>query len=68
MEVGRAGPDQPVRQALTGEFGFNEADLEALRLKARADIDDAIAFGKESPEPEMAALWKTCMRDVLRIA
>jgi len=43
---------------LTGEFGFNEADLEALRLKARADIDDAIAFGKERPEPEMAALWE----------
>ena len=43
---------------LIAEFGFNEADLEALRLKARADIDDAIAFGKESPEPEMAALWE----------
>jgi len=43
---------------LVGEFGFTEAELEALRLKAGADIDDAIAFGKESPEPEMAALWE----------
>ena len=45
-------------QRLIAEFGFGETDLEALRLKARADIDDAIAFGKESPEPEMAALWE----------
>jgi TPP-dependent pyruvate/acetoin dehydrogenase alpha subunit len=43
---------------MTGEFGFREMDLEALRSKARADIDDAIAFGKESPEPAMEALWE----------
>jgi pyruvate dehydrogenase E1 component alpha subunit len=43
---------------LTAEFGFVEADLESLRQKARADIDDAVAFGKESPEPEMATLWE----------
>ena len=43
---------------LVAKCSFNEADLEALRLKARADIDDAIAFGKESPEPELTALWE----------
>jgi len=43
---------------LVGELGFAEADLESLRQKARADIDDAIAFGKASPEPEIAALWE----------
>ena len=43
---------------LVAEFGFDEADLEALRLQARADIDDAIAFAKESPEPELTALWE----------
>jgi pyruvate dehydrogenase E1 component alpha subunit len=43
---------------LVAEFGFSEADLETLRLKARADIDDAIAFGKESPEPAIEALWE----------
>jgi acetoin:2,6-dichlorophenolindophenol oxidoreductase subunit alpha len=43
---------------LVTEFSFNEADLEMLRLRARADIDDAIAFGKESPEPELATLWE----------
>jgi pyruvate dehydrogenase E1 component alpha subunit len=43
---------------LIAEFGFSEPDLEALRQRARADIDDAIAFGKESPEPELAALWE----------
>ena len=43
---------------LVAGFSLSEADLETLRLKARADIDDAVAFGKGSPEPEMAALWE----------
>jgi pyruvate dehydrogenase E1 component alpha subunit len=43
---------------LVSEFGCSEGDLEALRARARADIDAAIAFGKDSPEPEMAALWE----------
>ena len=43
---------------LVAGFSLSEADLETLRLKARADIDDAIAFGKESPEPAIEALWE----------
>lgn len=43
---------------LVGEFGFAEADLEAQRLQARADIDEAIAFGKASPEPDLPALFE----------
>jgi TPP-dependent pyruvate/acetoin dehydrogenase alpha subunit len=38
--------------------GFTDVQLEALRQQAHADIDDAIAFGKESPEPEPGALWE----------
>lgn len=45
-------------QQLLREFGFTEQQLDALRLQARADIDDAITFAKASPEPEMAALWE----------
>jgi pyruvate dehydrogenase E1 component alpha subunit len=43
---------------LVAECGFAEDDLETLRSKARADIDDAIAFAKESPEPEKESLWQ----------
>jgi TPP-dependent pyruvate/acetoin dehydrogenase alpha subunit len=43
---------------LMAAFGFMEEQLETLRLQARADIDDAIAFAKASPEPELAALWE----------
>lgn len=45
-------------QRLSSEFGFTAEQLDALRQRARADIDDAIAFAKASPEPEMAALWE----------
>ena len=43
---------------LIEEFGFTEADLETQRRRAGADIDDAIAFGKASPEPELPALFE----------
>lgn len=43
---------------LVEEFGCTAADLEAQRLRARADIDQAIAFGKASPEPELPALFE----------
>ena len=43
---------------LIAEFGFTEADLEAQRRRARVDIDDAVAFGKASPEPELPALFE----------
>ncbi len=45
-------------QRLVTEFGFTAAQLESLRQRARADIDDAIAFAQASPEPEMVALWQ----------
>jgi len=55
-----AGRDPISRFArrLVEEFGLTEADLEAQRLRARADIDEAIAFGKASPEPELPALFE----------
>jgi len=43
---------------LASEFGFEEAEVEALRQRARADIDEAIAWAKVSPEPEPACLWE----------
>ncbi len=43
---------------LTGEGGFSEKELETLRQKAQAEIDEAIKFAIDSPEPEIAALWE----------
>lgn len=45
-------------QRLLAEFGFDAEQLDSLRQRARADIDDAIAFAKASPEPDLAALWE----------
>ena len=43
---------------LIDELGFTTEQVEALRLQARADIDTAIVFAKESPEPELETLWE----------
>lgn len=43
---------------LADEFDFSQEQLETLRQRAQTDIDDAIAFAKESPEPEITALWE----------
>jgi len=45
-------------QRLVDEFGFGDQQLDALNQQARADVDAAIVFAKESPEPELAALWE----------
>ncbi len=43
---------------LTGEAGFSEEELEALRLKAGHDIEEAVAYAIDSPEPEVSSLWE----------
>jgi pyruvate dehydrogenase E1 component alpha subunit len=45
-------------QRLLAEFGFTAEQLDLLRQRARADIDDAITFAKASPEPDMDSLWE----------
>jgi TPP-dependent pyruvate/acetoin dehydrogenase alpha subunit len=43
---------------LTGEAGFSESELETLQQKAQTEINEAVTFATNSPEPEMAALWE----------
>ena len=43
---------------LMGEAGFSEAELETLRGQARAEIDSAVKFAINSPEPEISSLWE----------
>ena len=45
-------------RVLVGEAGFSEHELDTLRHEAEAKIEEAIAFAKASPEPEVAALWE----------
>mgnify|MGYP005839428055 CR=1 FL=1 len=43
---------------LTAEAAFAAEELEALREKAQAEIEAAVAFALDSPEPDIAALWE----------
>jgi pyruvate dehydrogenase E1 component alpha subunit len=45
-------------KVMASTLGFTEAEIDALRQRARRDIDDAIEYGKASPEPELATLWE----------
>lgn len=42
---------------LTAEAGFSEEELEALHSRAETDIDAAIEYAVNSPEPQIEALW-----------
>jgi len=43
---------------LTEEAGFSEDGLGALRQKAQVEIEEAVTFAINSPEPEISALWE----------
>jgi pyruvate dehydrogenase E1 component alpha subunit len=43
---------------LVDTAGFPEGELAALREKAEAEIEAAVAFAISSPEPEIESLWE----------
>jgi len=43
---------------LAEEASFSKNELETLQARAQADIDEAIKFAINSPEPEITALWE----------
>ena len=43
---------------LAEEASFSKNELETFQAKAQADIDEAIKFAINSPEPEITALWE----------
>jgi pyruvate dehydrogenase E1 component alpha subunit len=45
------------RHLLT-QAGFSQDELDTLRHKAEAAIDQAVAFAINSPEPEVETLWQ----------
>jgi pyruvate dehydrogenase E1 component alpha subunit len=51
-------PISRFQRRLVAEFGFAEAETEELRRRAQVDIDEALRFAEDSPEPEVAALWE----------
>lgn len=45
-------------RVLASDLGFSEPEIDALRQRARADLDDAIEYAKASPEPELSSLYE----------
>jgi TPP-dependent pyruvate/acetoin dehydrogenase alpha subunit len=45
-------------QHLSRQAGFSEQELRSLQQKAQTDIDEAIQFAVDSPEPDISALWE----------
>ena len=43
---------------LAEKASFSKNELETLQAKAQADIDEAIQFAIDSPEPEITTLWE----------
>jgi TPP-dependent pyruvate/acetoin dehydrogenase alpha subunit len=43
---------------LVEEMGFEEEQLEMLREKAEGEIEAAVAFAIESPDPDVETLWE----------
>jgi TPP-dependent pyruvate/acetoin dehydrogenase alpha subunit len=43
---------------LTGEADFSEEELKALQQQAQVEIDEAVSFATNSPEPEISSLWR----------
>jgi acetoin:2,6-dichlorophenolindophenol oxidoreductase subunit alpha len=42
---------------LTGDFKFKQSDIDAIEETVIADVEDAIAFAKDSPFPDDASAW-----------
>jgi acetoin:2,6-dichlorophenolindophenol oxidoreductase subunit alpha len=45
------------RDRLTGDFKFKPSEIDAIEDGVRADIEDAVAFAKDSPVPDPASAW-----------
>jgi TPP-dependent pyruvate/acetoin dehydrogenase alpha subunit len=51
-------PISRMGRVLVQEAGFSEASLDRLRQKAEDEIEAAVAFAIESPDPAVEALWE----------
>lgn len=47
-------PIPAMKARMMAEDGLTQAENDAIVARARAKVDDAIAFGRESPYPEAA--------------
>lgn len=45
-------------QYLTSQAGFSEGELDELQQRARAEIEEAVTYAIDSPEPEVNSLWE----------
>jgi pyruvate dehydrogenase E1 component alpha subunit len=46
-----------VRDRLIGEGALDQAGYEALEKDVIAEVEDALKFAEESPDPDPSELW-----------
>jgi pyruvate dehydrogenase E1 component alpha subunit len=58
-EVAQARQRDPITllEAKLHEQGVTEKQLTEIRTKAQAEVDEAVRFADESPEPPLEELW-----------
>jgi pyruvate dehydrogenase E1 component alpha subunit len=49
-------PIKRLESLLVEEKVFSEDELEAIRQKAKEEVDEAVAFAEKAPEPDAADL------------
>ena len=56
-EFRKRDPIAIVRDRLMGEGGLDQAGYEALEQDVIAEVEDALKFAEESPDPDPSELW-----------
>jgi TPP-dependent pyruvate/acetoin dehydrogenase alpha subunit len=62
-EWARRDPIERYARRLTGDYGFSEEELDALRERVRLQVDECAAKALESPMPEPAAALEGVFAD-----
>ena len=57
-------PIEHMKRVLTERYDYSAADLERLDKKAQEEVDEAVAFAKESPESGVETLYDNVFKEV----
>lgn len=61
VDVWKSASREPIsrfEQYLVSQAGFSQDQIYALREQAEAEIEEAVAYAIDSPEPELNSLWE----------
>lgn len=59
-----ASPMITFRKALLETYGVPEADIQAIEAEAQAEVEDALMFAEESPEPAAEEFYTDIFEDI----